>query len=300
MVLAPKRIGRGVRLLNVAVALLIFGPLAAGASAGPASPDALDAGLRRGRQALARERYADALDAFKEAAKLDPKSSEALHGAGLASYYLGKPNDAVAYLEKAYALTNGAERRIVFNLAAAALKPNPMRSVKVARDYLARPTTGPDEQMLNLLGAALNRAEDKTTTYYADSRKFYFDYEKRLESKRGDGRRRWGTEWVPASDAAARWQAYETKANAVVALRKDVDRADLRLKREADRTQDILHGMMLRSEKEQHDARARLKAALKDRDRLRVQLKKAESQLDGLEKPPFPSDVRPLPLAAAE
>lgn len=294
-----------IRLLCAACALLpglrpIAATAAAANAAATASAESADASLERGRQALARERYADALDAFKDAIRLDAKSAEAFHGAGLASYYLGKPNDAVAFLEKAYALTNGAERRIAFNLAAASLKPNPMRAAKVARDYLARSPDGGDERMLDLLGAALNRAEDKTTGYYAEARKFYFDYQQRMASKRGDGKRRWGTEWMPASAAASRWQAYEAKASAAAALRKDAERAEQQLKREEDRAKDVLYGMMLRSEKEQRDARARLKSAVENRNRVRARLKQAESQLDAVEKPPFPTDVRPLPIRNAE
>lgn len=259
----------------------------------PASP--LEAAMRRGKQLMAEERYEEALEAFQEAAKIDAKASRVLHAVGLAYYHIGREKEAIAHLEKALAATGGQDRRVVFNLATANLKDeNPMRAVKVIRDYLSRPKSPPDEILHQLLGTALTKYEDKSATYYLDCRKFFFAYQQKLESKRKDGKRLWGTEWIPASAAQSRWQEYQKWADAAEELRREVGRAEVMKERAKDSYNDIVHGFALRSNAEKQAAADKLEAAVKKERDLRKRHREAQAALGRTEKPPFPTDVRPL------
>ena len=289
--------------VSIVIAAWAAGALlsAAAGAAAAASPHQgpLESSLRRGRDALEQSKFGEAQDAFAAAIRLDPKSADAYHGAGLAAYSAGDYKAAIERLEKAVSLYDPPSRAAIHNLAAARLKTNPMRAAKLAKDYLSRPESPRDETLHNLLGRALFYGADvqaRDNAAWAAARKFYFDYNTMLESSRTDGKKRWGAEWVPAQVATAKWSQIETRVATVERLAADVGRAAAKTKRAHNDAYEVRTDMRLHSNAEKRNAARRFNQAAKSEIALRHQLQAAESQLSQAEKPPLPEVFRMQPM----
>ena len=82
-------------------------------------------------------------------------------------------------------------------------------------------------------------------TFFVDARKFYMDYDQRLNTARTDGKRRWGTEWIESDKAQEKWQKVMAYSDEVSRLNHQVDRLDAVRTHAWEMWQDILHGMDL-------------------------------------------------------
>ena len=242
----------------------------------------------------------DAADSeFKYALKLEPKNGRAFHGRGLVALLKSRPGDATALMETALKnVSPGAlpPRSLAYNLAAAHLKTNPMRSARIVKDYLSHPSAGVDEQMANALGAALNVADDSARNhfFYNEARDYYLKYDQRLAVARGDGRQRWGTQWLPAGQAASKWALYRQRAEGVADLRTRVGRATLDKAKAYDNLRYMQRGMRLHSTAEKRAANDKYEDAARHEITLRQQLARAESQMSATEAPPLPTSLDPV------
>ena len=254
-----------------------------------------------GRQLLALGKYPLALEPFNAAMKKDRNHPDAWHGTALCHQGMGDRNAALERLEKAVTLYAPPSRAAVFNCAAANLRENPTRAAKMIRDYLDRPDAdpdAPDEPMHALMGKALfsvNR-QGRQNKVWVEAQEFYFAYNQRLESARRDGRGRWGGEWVPARDAAEKWDRYRSRQQNVESLRTSVDRATKAKKDAWDKLRDQQAGMRLISDREQREGRQRYEQAAKQEITLRNQLRTAEVEFNSAEKPPFPQVIKMVPM----
>jgi hypothetical protein len=241
----------------------------------------------------------DSADAeFKAALKTEPKSVRAYHGRGLVALLKSRPGDAAAMMETALKNCQPGlpPRSLIYNLAAAHLKTNAMRSAKLIKDYLSHPSAGLDEQMANALGAALNVADDSARNhfFYNEIRDFYLKYDQKLAIARGDGRQRWGTEWLPASQAASKWAVYRQRAEGLAALRTQVGRATLDKQRAYDNLRFMQRGMRLHSTAEKREANDKYEDSARHEISLRQQLSRAEAQMSATEAPPLPTGLDPI------
>ena len=254
----------------------------------------------KGKELLAQNKSQPAMDQFAAAMKLDRNNPDAWHGAGLCLQNMGDRNAALERLEKAASLYNPPNRAAVFNVAVANLRDNPMRSAKLVKDYLAREDTAPDEKLHDLLGRAVfavNRQGQKHLAY-KDAEKFYYEYNEKLESGRADGRRRWGEAWVPASEAAQKWNRFRSRRENVERLRVEVDQATKRKEVAWGKLYDQRTGMRLYTDREKQEVRERYEEAAKAEIAIRQQLQAAEKEYASAEKPPLPQVVKPVAMDA--
>jgi tetratricopeptide (TPR) repeat protein len=254
----------------------------------------------KGKELLAQNKSQPAMDQFAAAMNLDRNNPDAWHGAGLCLQNMGDRNAALERLEKANSLYNPPNRAAVFNVAVANLRDNPMRSAKLVKDYLAREDAAPDEKLHDLLGRAVfavNRQGQKHLAY-KEAEKFYYEYNEKLESGRTDGRRRWGEAWVPASEAAQKWNRFRSRRENVDRLRVEVDHATKRKEVAWGKLYDQRTGMRLYTNKEKKEVRERYEEAAKAEIAIRQQLQAAEKEYTSVEKPPLPQVVRPVPIDA--
>jgi hypothetical protein len=247
---------------------------------------------------LAQGKARAALVEFADAARLDRNCADAFHGSGLAYALLGDSKLSIERLEKAVSLYEPPNRAAVFNLAAAHLKNNPMRAAKVARDYLARPDSPNDEQMHNLMGAALWRVDSqgRQNRAFTDAENFYFAYNARLETARTDERKRWGSEWVSASEATRKWTDYKGRRQTVERLRIEHGRAAKAGKDAHNKVYEQATALKLHSDMEKKRVRQNYEMAVKRVDAVRQQLQKAEQEFAYAEKPPLPLVVPFVPM----
>ena len=254
----------------------------------------------KGKELLAQNKSQPAMEQFAAAMKLDRNNPDAWHGAGLCLQNMGDRNAALERLEKANLLYSPPNRAAVFNVAAANLRDNPMRAAKLVKDFLSREETAPDEKLHDLLGRAVfavNRQGQKHPAY-KEVEKFYYEYNEKLETGRADGRRRWGEAWVPASEAAQKWNRFRSRRENVERLRVEVDQATKRKKDAWDKLYDQRTGMRLYTDNEKKEVRERYEAAAKAEIDTRQELQKAESEYTSVEKPPLPQVVKPVPIDA--
>lgn len=254
----------------------------------------------KGKGLLAQGKYQPALQQFAEAIRKDRNNPDAWHGSAICYQYLGERGTALDRLEKATALYKPPNRAVIFNVAGANLRDNPMRAAKHVRDYLSRDEVPLDEQLHTVLGKALfsvNR-QGRLHPAYAEAEAFFFEYAARLDASRTDGRRRWGGEWVPGAQAAEKWARYRSGRDTTERLRREVDRATKQKKDTWERLLDQQTGMRLRSTVEQREAKRAYEQAASREIALREQLQRAETEFNSVEKPPFPQLLRPLPIDA--
>ena len=284
--------------------LIAVGVVAVAALSGGAAEtkESLAAHLRHGRAALELSKWPAAIEAFRAAMRVDPKCADAYHGAGIAAYSGGNVKAAVEHLEKAYSLYDPPTRAAAFNLAAAHLKTNPMRTAKLAKEYLSRPDAEEDEQFHNLMGRALFYAagpQARQNPLWQECKKVYLEYNATLAERRGGGRKRWGSEWVPAKVADGRWSQLESRVQAVERLRVEMTRAEARVKKAHNDRYEMATDMRLYSSREKREINRRYADAWKSEKSTRARLDSAEAHLSQTEKPPLPEAYRMRPMDAA-
>jgi hypothetical protein len=165
--------------------------------------------LQQGMDAMAAEQYAAARAAFQDAIVIDPRSVKAHHGLALCLVAQKEVAKGGAMMDKAIALTPTPDRALVLNAMACQMAThNHMRAAKRAKDYLAAHPKELDEPMTNALGTALSAATatERKNRFFSECTSFYMIANQRLESAR-PGFKRFGAEWLPASQAEAKTKA---------------------------------------------------------------------------------------------
>src|SRR5207302_10020078 len=141
--------------------------------------------LKQGREALAAGEYKPARDAFSDAAAIDQRNVEALHGEGLAYMYLNDLPHALAPMERAMTANPSPSRALVLNMAVCQIgNRNPMRAAKIIMDYLSAHPGQLDEPLLNAMGTALSIADDqaKKMRMFQECVTFYNTYNQKVEA----------------------------------------------------------------------------------------------------------------------
>jgi tetratricopeptide (TPR) repeat protein len=263
----------------------------------PAPPAAgsAEALVAAGKALLARGKFAPALEQFSAAIRKDNKNPDACHGAALCYQGMGNRDLATERLERAVALYNPPNRAAVYNLAVALLRENPMRAAKFAGEYLEREGAPPDEPLHNVMGKALFSVsrQGRQNKAYAEAEDFYYKYNQKLEAARGDGRKRWGSEWVSGPEATAKWERYRSREKNVEAQRTAVDRATKGKADAWDKLYDMEHGMRLNGTAQLRMARERYANAARQEIAAREQLKRVETEFNSTERPPMPQVIKP-------
>ena len=245
-------------------------------------------------------RYQEALTAFGELIKRQPRDPTGYHGTGVVYCFLGDKKKGREQLEGALSRALGQpSRALVWNFAAAHLEEEPMRAARIVRDYLSRPGSPDDEEMLNMFGAALfgSKPEERRTSFFAECRTLYFKKDEALRVKRNDGTKRWGTQWMTDSVAEQKWSALIGASAEVDRLRVEAPRAAKARQKAWDRIQDLQSTLALVSNAEKRSARDIWQAADKHAQKMQQELTQAERKLSACEQPPFPRSMEFKPVA---
>lgn len=271
-----------------------------GAAGTKPSADAktIEALVKQGQDALLGADYKAARDAFLDAVALDARSVRALHGAGLAFMYLNQFPRASTYMERALIASMGKpDRALVLNMAMLQIGTNnPMRAVKLVKDYLEAQKNEPDEAMLNALGTALFLADEvaKRGTLFNTAADFYVKYQKSVEATR-PGEKRWGVEWMAAAEVDRRMGEMKKKMQIAGRLGEQTDRAEDRViqaKRRL-RQQQASYARGYATAIEVGVAQQRLTDELAEFQRL---AKLYDDAMDGVGRPVFPKVLTPVAL----
>lgn len=257
--------------------------------------------LHQGWEALTQKHYAEAAAFFDKAVGFDSGDANALQGRGICKYELKENKVADKDLEKAYELSSAGgpgkvSRQLVIATAAASLaNDNAMRAVKILRGLMEAMEQDShfDEELQNDLGIALSHtnAQAKQSPLFKESLKYYMDYDKKLNAQRKDGMARWGTQWIPAEDAADKWKTYEHVSDEAAEAATDADHATLNRIHAYDHYVE-LHGMRLHSDAEIRQYMAEYKQSLIDEAAANKQLNKMMAKLASIDKPPFPDSIQ--------
>ena len=113
--------------------------------------------VKRGNELLRDGNLPAAEEQFALALKVQPDSADAAHGQGMCYIKRGDITAGIASLEKAAGLYNPPGRASAYTAAVANLEKNPLRAAMLLEDYLARTGRTRDEQLFDLMGAALER-----------------------------------------------------------------------------------------------------------------------------------------------
>lgn len=183
-------------------------------SAAPRTPGTatknVDALIKFGSDAILAGDYAAARDAFFDAVSIESRNVRALHGLGLSFLYLNQHQRAAHYMQRAIDASGGKpERPVILNMAMVQIAMNqPMRAVKITLDYLDANKKEADEAMLNAMGSGLFLCDyfSRRNPIWGKSADFYVQYQKVVEATK-PGQKRWGVEWLPASEASAKLKA---------------------------------------------------------------------------------------------
>jgi tetratricopeptide (TPR) repeat protein len=267
-----------------------------------ARPSGLAVGklLHKGWQALAEKHYAEASAIFDKAVAIDPGDANALQGRGICKYELKQPKPADKDLQKAYELSSAGgpgkvSRQLVIAAAAGSVaNDNPMRAVKVLRGVMESLEQNGrlDEELQNDLGIALSHANPQTKKLplFAESLKYYLDYDKKLNEQKKDGTARWGTQWVSTKDAEEKWKTYQRASTVADDAVVNADHSTLARIHSYDHYLE-LHGLRLHSDAEIKMYMNEYKQSLIDEAAAQKQMNKALEKLSQVDKPPFPDTI---------
>ncbi len=175
--------------------------------------------LEQGRNALEARDYAAGRDAFSDALSVEADNPDALLGLGVAYMHLKDFVRARAPIERA-AGSASANRVAILNMAFLQLTVNnPMRGVKSVMDYLRAHPEPLDEPMLNAMATLMVNTEERTKqqSLFQQAEQFYDQYNKKLEAAR-PGMKRWGTQWLEASQTDAKISTWRSKLREVARL----------------------------------------------------------------------------------
>jgi tetratricopeptide (TPR) repeat protein len=265
-------------------------PAAAAAAVGKkADPKSLEALLKQGRETLAAAEYKAARDAFSDAAAIETRNVEALHGEGLAYMYLNDFAHALAPMERALAANPQATRALVLNMAVCQIgNKNPMRAATLVMDFLTAHPAPLDEPMLNAMGTALSLADDqaKKGRKFAECEAFYKSYNQKLEAAK-PGYKRWGVAWMKDTVVNERNANNAASEKTLNGVGKDLDSLDAKIahqSREVESTKDLFR-RGFRSQLELNEAIAVLKTLTDEQEE---KLKTREETISKMERPMFP------------
>ena len=248
------------------------------------------------------KRYAQAAPLFDKLLKLDSRDANALEGRGVCRYEQSQYKSAEKDAQEAFALFGRAapghppRQAVIAAAVTSIMNDNPMHAVKLARDYM-EPLEADgklDEEMQNILGTALWRAnaQARKLPLYAESGQYYQAYDAKLAEQKNDGTKRWGDQWLPASEADANWKRYTQARNTVEAAITTLDRAGVALNNARNDYVDV-HGLRLHTQADFDRANNGLKHALKNRDAAQAGLNNALHKFDEAPQPPFPKKIEP-------
>jgi len=273
------------------------------ASEAVARPSGLAVGklLHQGWEALSEKRYAEASTVFDKAVAIDASDANALQGRGICKYELKQAKPADKDLQHAYELsaTGGpgkVSRQLVIAAAGGSVASgNPMRAVKVLRGLMESMEQDSrfDEELQNDLGIALSHANPQTKKLplFEESLKYYMEYDKKLNAQRKDGSARWGTHWIPTSEAREKWKTYEGASDRVAQAATIADHVTLARVHAYDNYLEIKGGLRLHSDAEIYQFTNEYKRALLDEAAANKQLNKMLEKLAKVDKPPFPDSI---------
>jgi tetratricopeptide (TPR) repeat protein len=254
-----------------------------------ADPKSLEALLQQGRDTLAAAEYKAARDAFSDAAAIDTRNVEALHGEGVAYMYLNDFSHALAPMERALGANPRASRALVLNMAVCQIgNKNPMRAATLVMDYLTAHPAPLDEPMLNAMGTALSLADDqaKKGRKFGECEAFYKSYNQKLEAAK-PGYKRWGVEWMKDTVVNERNANKAASEKTLNGLTKELDSLDAKIaqqSREVESTKDLFR-RGFRSQLELNEAIAVLKTLTGEQEE---KVKLREETLAKMDRPVFP------------
>ena len=266
-------------------------------------PSGIEVGklLHKGWDALVSKRYAQASAIFDKALSIDAGDVNALQGRGICKYELKDAKKADKDLQKAYELsaTGGpgkVSRQLVIAASAASVaNDNAMRAVRMLRGLMEAMEQDSrfDEELQNDLGLALSHAnaQTKKLPLFQESLKYYMDYDKKLDAQRKDGMSRWGTQWIGADDAQAKWKTYETASQRVDQAATVADHARLNRIHAYDNYLEIVGGLRLHGDAEIRLRTNEYKQARNDEAAANKELEKMVKRFERVEKPPFPDSI---------
>jgi hypothetical protein len=175
---------------------------------------------------------AAAATATSRPAKPPPPAPQELHEQAVDALRAGKLNESFELMERAFDATPSAQRTrpLVLNRAILDLtqRVNVMRAVRDTYQYLRANPQHPDEQALNILGAALNVAADnprwKKGTLWQSAFKEW-ERQTNLMNDLRPGYRRWGTQWLTEAQFQSLQEDRDAIDRAIDAQASRVDRA---------------------------------------------------------------------------
>ncbi|MGN6626132.1 MAG: hypothetical protein ACTHLN_05885 [Tepidisphaeraceae bacterium] len=232
---------------------------------------------------------------FNQALLAEPGNMSALVGGAALPQVYGRNDTAIEQLEALVA--KGRQWPASINLARLYLPINPMRSTRLLNDCLTA-KYGDREQLLNYLGEALWAADQKGVAS-PTLQQISADY-LRVDAdlpQAHRGQTRWGTRWLPAKDAEAKWKTLRQSHDAVVRASQAVEKeqsalvqleqqyADAKVRLELDLQASKRHKQNMQAfEKAIADAKRRLAGAQRA-------LNVARANWNKTEKPPFPAEI---------
>jgi hypothetical protein len=274
-------------------------------------PKLLGALLKQGQDALAAGEYKAARDAFHDAADVDPKNIDALHGTSVASMYLNDFVHALPPMEKALLATPTPNRALVLNMAVCQIgqpgSKNAMRAAIIIMDYLAAHPATLDEPLLNAMATALYVADDqaKKGSKFRDCEAFYKTYNQKLEAAK-PGMKRWGVQWLPAKEVDEKIASNNTIDRQLASSYKDMD---LLAGKIDDKTRDVNNAKDLyrRGFVSEYALNQDIRELKGLTDTLEEKQKACDDMIAKRERPSFPkamtlvamTDLTPPPVAAS-
>jgi tetratricopeptide (TPR) repeat protein len=269
-------------------------PAAGGAASGAARAKAsLEPLLKQAAEALAGGQIQAAREAFQDAATLDPRNARAAHGLALCLLYSKETKKACQMFDKAVMLTPKPDRALVLNAAAAhTADRNNARAAKLIKDYLTANPKEVDEPMVNALGTALTAAtpQERRNRFFMEAATFYEQANKRLEAARS-GFKRFGSEWLPASEADAKQRTLASQQRQIDMLEEAVATAEEQVEpslKEFERQKDLIRRgeppnnyYYRQAETAYNSAMARYQAAVEN----------LEKATGNVERPKFPEAI---------
>ncbi|HEX8339912.1 MAG TPA: hypothetical protein VF624_03290 [Tepidisphaeraceae bacterium] len=236
-----------------------------------------------GWEALRRKSPVIAGAYFDRVLKLDSVHAQAQLGKLVVTH---DPRDVVGMttgLERIGRLRGGSDGRLA--LAITVLDADPGRAALLLREQLAS-APNDDEQVLNILGLALQRCDEKEidTLDLTAARQLYLQKEERLHQSR-PGQKRWGAQWLPSAKAEANWTAWRTLRERLPATARRLEDADARYQ-QALRFYEGLRASTAKPES-LAAAQVRMIAARKERETAIQDGRQIQADLAQLGKPPF-------------
>jgi hypothetical protein len=138
----------------------------------------------------------------------------------------GKIESAISEMEQIRTRQPTDEENLL-RLAAYLIRDNnPTRAAKLLTEYEDR--TPGRENVQDALGTALSRIQKWNDTYWS-FKNFYTGYDEQLSARRKNGMARWGTQWIPAQQAASNWHTAIAAQQNLLAAAKAVDKAQAAL-----------------------------------------------------------------------